>query len=302
MDVDQRDFYSSCSFGDSRSVYSNRSPLGMFYTAFIGFSTAKSFSYLDKWRLPDAPNRQVRRAMEKDNKKARDGGRRLFNDTVRNLAQYVRKRDPRYKSFVNAEQQKREEKAQREMEKEKEKKQQAPVAFVPPAWMQMESDGYEVEEEVWECVACDKIFKSERAFNNHSKTKVHQSIVKMLQDMENGDFSIENQGESEEESEEEEEIPIILKKKDKKKKTPRFGHEESDSDVIANIEELKVESQSENEVVEKKKKRRRQKQKSDKKGSDKKEPEPESEPEPEPEPTRKKDTKEKVQHFFLLTI
>ena len=52
-------------------------PLGM------GFSTVKSFSWRDQWRYSEAPDRRVKRAMEKDNKRHRDAGRREFNDTVK---------------------------------------------------------------------------------------------------------------------------------------------------------------------------------------------------------------------------
>jgi DnaJ homolog subfamily A member 5 len=39
--------------------------------------------------------RQVRRRMEEENKKARRKARREFNDTMRELVAFVRKRDPR---------------------------------------------------------------------------------------------------------------------------------------------------------------------------------------------------------------
>ena len=54
-----------------------------FYAAWMNFSSVKSFQWMDKWRLRDAPNRFVRRAMEKENKKAREAARKEYNDTVR---------------------------------------------------------------------------------------------------------------------------------------------------------------------------------------------------------------------------
>jgi len=51
----------------------------------MGFSTVKSFSWLDRWNYSDAPDRRVKRAMEKENKRYRDAGRREFNDTVKVL-------------------------------------------------------------------------------------------------------------------------------------------------------------------------------------------------------------------------
>ena len=51
---------------------------------------------VDKYRLQDAPDRRVKRLMEKENKRARDDARRDYNDTVRNLAAFLKKRDPRF--------------------------------------------------------------------------------------------------------------------------------------------------------------------------------------------------------------
>lgn len=66
-----------------------------FYSSWESFSSAKSFSFGDKWNLSEAPNREVRRLMEKENKKERVKLKKEFNDTVRQLVAYVKKRDPR---------------------------------------------------------------------------------------------------------------------------------------------------------------------------------------------------------------
>lgn len=65
-----------------------------FYAAWDGFASVKSFAWLDVYRLSDAPDRYTRRLAEKENKKHRDDGRREFNDAVRTLVAFVRKRDP----------------------------------------------------------------------------------------------------------------------------------------------------------------------------------------------------------------
>ena len=44
---------------------------------------AKLQSFVDKYRLSEAPNRQIRRLMEKENKKLREVLRREFVETVR---------------------------------------------------------------------------------------------------------------------------------------------------------------------------------------------------------------------------
>ena len=72
------------SFGCSTTEYddSSDSDVKQFYNAWLTFSSQKSFSWCDKYRLSEAPDRRIRRAMEKENKKFRDAARKEFNDTV----------------------------------------------------------------------------------------------------------------------------------------------------------------------------------------------------------------------------
>lgn len=78
------------SFGDSKTPFADSDGyrgygayVRDFYNAWTNFTTVKSFSWMEKWRLSEAPNRYVRRAMEKENKKAREMARKEYNDTVR---------------------------------------------------------------------------------------------------------------------------------------------------------------------------------------------------------------------------
>ncbi|KAJ4412026.1 hypothetical protein N0V82_008905 [Gnomoniopsis sp. IMI 355080] len=169
-----------------------------FYTAWTNFSTRKSFSWKEKWRLSEAPDRRVRRLMEKENKKIREDAIRDFNDAVRSLVAFVKKRDPRYvpNTQSEAERQKilRESAATqaaraRAANQEKLAKSQA---FVVPQWAQsrdedqMEFDNEfatseeESEVEEFECVVCNKIFKSEKQFEAHEKSKKHLKAVQQL--------------------------------------------------------------------------------------------------------------------------
>lgn len=66
-----------------------------FYTAWEVFSSVKTFAFADKWNLADAPSRDYRRAMERENKRERAKVRKEFNSTVRELVAFVKKRDPR---------------------------------------------------------------------------------------------------------------------------------------------------------------------------------------------------------------
>ncbi|KAJ4324964.1 hypothetical protein N0V94_001018 [Neodidymelliopsis sp. IMI 364377] len=162
-----------------------------FYATWNGFATVKSFAWLDVYRLSDAPDRYTRRLAEKENKKYRDDGRREFNDAVRTLIAFVRKRDPRYTPDTQSAEDKA--KAQRELRKAQAARARAELnakleqeAQALPSWAterpasELEESEEEVEEEHFECVACNKTFKSERQYEAHEKSKKHQKALKDL--------------------------------------------------------------------------------------------------------------------------
>jgi DnaJ family protein A protein 5 len=163
-----------------------------FYSAWNGFATAKSFAWLDEYNPSLQPDRRYRRAAEKENQKIRDEGRKAFNDAVRTLVAFVRKRDPRYTPNTQTAEDKA--KAQRDARKAQaararaaqiakmEQEEQAVPHWAtarPADEMEEESEG-EVEEEVYECVACNKTFKSERQYDAHEKSKKHQKAIQAL--------------------------------------------------------------------------------------------------------------------------
>lgn len=83
-------------FGNSNCQWTTSTKL--FYDAWLSFSTKKDFDWYDVYSIQDAPDRRTRRAMENANQKARDSARKDFNETVRALVAFIRKRDPRYKT------------------------------------------------------------------------------------------------------------------------------------------------------------------------------------------------------------
>lgn len=68
-------------FGNSKSTHEDW--VKQFYTVWGGFWTQKSFSWCDVYRYQDAPDRRIKRIMEKENKKMRDSAIKEYNDTVR---------------------------------------------------------------------------------------------------------------------------------------------------------------------------------------------------------------------------
>lgn len=179
-----------------------------FYAAWDGFASVKSFAWLDVYRLSDAPDRYTRRLAEKENKKHRDDGRREFNDAVRTLVAFVRKRDPRYTPDTRSAEDKA--KAQRELRKAQAARARAEQnaklereAQELPSWAterpasELEESEEEIVEEHFECVACNKTFKSERQYEAHEKSKKHQKALKDLKrkmQKDNAHFDLDDYG------------------------------------------------------------------------------------------------------------
>lgn len=102
--------YLAVTFGTSQSSWDD---VAAFYRGWESFSSGLSFAWADQWNLQEAENRQVRRAMEEDNKRSRKAARRTRNDEVAALVNFVKRRDPRVQA---RKQQMDEEKAARENE------------------------------------------------------------------------------------------------------------------------------------------------------------------------------------------
>ena len=179
------------SFGHSDSRYED--VVRPFYAVWNGFATKKTFSWKDVYRLTDAPDRRVRRMMEKENKRFRDEGIRDFNETVRSLVQFVRKRDPRYVPNTQTEAERQRiirdaATAQAARSRAANQVNATKEAFVPiwarsddPVEEEVPDEDMEEEpEEQFECIVCHKTFKSERQFEAHERSKKHLKNVQQL--------------------------------------------------------------------------------------------------------------------------
>jgi len=163
-----------------------------FYRTWMNFSTKKSFSWKDAYRASDAPDRPTRRLIEKENKRLREEGIREFNDAVKALVVFMRKRDPRYipNSQTEADRQKilREAtaaQAARSRAANLAKLDRQVIAdwakTKAPAEETELSSSSESDVEHIECVVCQKIFKTEKSYEAHEKSKKHIKAVQILQ-------------------------------------------------------------------------------------------------------------------------
>ncbi|KAF7806255.1 DNAJ protein JJJ1-like protein [Senna tora] len=187
-----------------------------FYNYWLGFSTVMDFCWVDEYDVMAGPNRKSRRLMEEENSKIRKKAKKEYNETVRKLADFVKKRDKRVidmKVKKNMEmEKKKEEERERKKQLEKERKERA-MAYEEPDWAKVEED--EEDEESWfeeeskrknddnefYCVLCGKKFKSEKQWKNHEQSKKHKEKVaefrNSLDDEEEYQEDVEEVGENE---------------------------------------------------------------------------------------------------------
>lgn len=176
-------------FGDSKtSIFA----VGEFYEKWSQFSTFQSFAYADIYKRNDAENRQIRRLLEKENKKERTKEKRNYIKVIKALVEFLRKRDPRYKELTRVLQE--EEEKRRESKKKAEetakllKKEQRRLALEEEIKRYEEETQEICEEESkkdldsreFYCEICDKEFKTENQLANHSQSKIHVKNVKEL--------------------------------------------------------------------------------------------------------------------------
>lgn len=181
------------SFGHKNEDYEDG--VRAFYATWNSFATKKAFSWKDVYNYTEAPDRQIRRLMEKENKRLREEGAREFNDAVRSLVAFVRKRDPRFVSNKQSEEERQKvlhDAAVAQAARSRAANQAKLDAEAVPAWMMTGvSDANETADEEWaetspvkvdiDCVVCNKTFKSEKQYETHEKSKKHIQAVKQVQ-------------------------------------------------------------------------------------------------------------------------
>lgn len=207
-------------FGDSQSSYED--VVHKFYAYWESYSTKRSYAWLDPYDVRDVPNRRVFRLTEKENKKVREKGKRERNEQVRNLVAFIRKRDKR----VQAYREKLAERARENYRKAEERKkmhllerQKLLREYNESEWSKFSNieaelkkietnlaEEYEEddkEENALYCIACNKIFKTPKAFTNHENSRKHREKVSTLRNImlnEDVDDNSEENGSSSESS------------------------------------------------------------------------------------------------------
>ncbi|OXA45692.1 dnaJ homolog subfamily C member 21 [Folsomia candida] len=224
-------------FGDSQSSYEE--VVGTFYGFWESFCTMKSFAWNDEYDTRRAECRRIARLMDKENKKIRTDGKKAWNREVRALVDFVKRKDKRVQAWKALQEVRLKEKEEEISKKAKEAKSKRlaerkkllesvkshkakneslhqPVLREMEQWMsnefgeQLSGDSDEEAPTCFHCAACNKSFRTEKAFTNHEKSKKHLQEVEKLrelmkeedelfQDSETED--VEDEGNAEEEEE-----------------------------------------------------------------------------------------------------
>lgn len=190
------------SFGTETSPWENSAKL--FYDSWNSFSSIKTFSWEDLYKAWDAPDRRTRRAMEMKNKKIREAAKKEFNQLVRTLINLIKKKDKRaqrHKASVKRAEDTESSPAAAAAAKEKAKRkkqeqsQKYAAQYQPQEWEKNEEEegdqnldeGEKSESDnndmlhLFECIVCDKLFKSQAQLVKHEESKKHIKNLKQLQ-------------------------------------------------------------------------------------------------------------------------
>ncbi|XP_050296843.1 dnaJ homolog subfamily C member 21 [Anthonomus grandis grandis] len=276
-------------FGNSQSGYEE---VKAFYDYWMSYSTKKSYSWLESYDIREGKgDRRLLKIIEKENKKIRQKAKKERNEEIRNLVAFVRKRDKRVQIFKKEMEAKALEnrKKQEQLSKQKRlERQQLNESTQQADWLKFDNvkseleviekelaahfgeelSGSEQDEEDdlnnLYCVACNKIFKTPKAFENHESSKKHKENVEKLveemiddeNDIANDCDSIEEENEDLEEEEvvngsvtnndsdslnsENEDEPLKKSMKKKKKRNIVVHEEESVEQVHESVEFTKV--------------------------------------------------------------
>ena len=190
-----------------------------FYDYWSNFVTERDFEWMQEHNLASAPNRRIRRLMEEENKKVTRQAKKDFNDLVRQLCAFVKKRDERVERRRQEAEKEKERKAKELDERrrlEREERLRRAQEYDDSAFV----DDEVVEEDLYGdgngdseggaarsgayCVVCSKRFKSEKQLRNHEKSKKHrqklQEMRRFLEEEERAMAAAAAEGESREEA------------------------------------------------------------------------------------------------------
>ena len=143
-------------YGSSRGSYGPRSSytnfgskntpyepmVRQFYEKWLHFSSLRSFEEGDRYQPSYHENRRIRRAIHKQNNKEREKLQREFSEAVRDLAAFVRKRDPRYSQWQRERTERRAKEEAEKRQKERIKRKDETANYVEQEWNKIDDEQF----------------------------------------------------------------------------------------------------------------------------------------------------------------
>ncbi len=196
-------------FGNSKADYGT--DVRLFYKIWGNFQSVKTFSWTDEYRYSTAQDRRTMRSMQRENKKVRTRARKDFNETVRRWISFIKKKDPRVnvkaqKEYEQFRIKKRQDALKRQAQTQRRQRKHETEEYVEQDWQEIDADELtEIEQEldkiykeeerlrgqdpdddqketndIFECIVCNKTFKSEQKFAEHENSRRHKKRLKKL--------------------------------------------------------------------------------------------------------------------------
>lgn len=202
---DKEEFCEIPSFGASTSDYDET--VGPFYAYWSCYSTKKSYVWLDPYNINETRDRKIVKLMEKENKKIRQKARKERNEEIRALVAFVKKRDKRVQEYskkleakILENRQKQEQLSKQRRLEHKKKLNESQTQAEWTKFDNVKNELEEIEKHVAEhfgeqisdsdddmeepnnlyCIACNKVFKTPKAFENHEVSKKHKENIDRL--------------------------------------------------------------------------------------------------------------------------
>ncbi|CAF1085171.1 unnamed protein product [Adineta ricciae] len=275
-------------FGTSESSYDD--VVGPFYAYWSSYCTLRSYVWKEEHDTREAMDRRVRRLMEQENKKLRDKAKKERNEEVRELVAFVKKRDKRVqlrKIYLEEQAAQKKKTDTERRNREKQKKLEELANYKESQWMsfqdlekQLDDLENSVKNQFQEakmnnndedqndnpddsdddinelyCVACNKSFKSDKAFLNHENSRKHKEFVQLMKahiQQENEDLSLNTQDQVELTNADYDQFVQLptnnqSSKSKKKKKKQRRNNKENDASSDEQTEALVSNEQNEDE-------------------------------------------------------
>lgn len=268
-------------FGSSES---GQSAVCSFYSFWEHLNSRRTFKWMTRYNLSNATNRKMRGLMHRENRKLVESAKREWEETVSKLVAFIKRRDPRWKQYLEQKErrqreERRKEKAMKreidrimreELQRQREQQMERRKQSVSGSESDLESasasasgsgsdsrpSDQEVIEERFECVVCDKVFKSENAFISHQKTRKHlraKEALRMALDLEdellfNDDADNDNEGDQKQ-NEQQKVDGLIAQQLAHRLNVENIESLSDDDEAVENENENAVDDQTKNDYL-----------------------------------------------------